>query len=378
MIEKRKNFIINTVYLLLILAMAYFAVKYLYMWLFPFVIGFFVAMTIQRPKDFIHKKTKIPEKIIAIVMVVLILSAVAFIIYGLASWLISELKNVVNYLAAFFKDFPSTVDSLREKYPAIFSYLDGTQKIPFINIETISSKGSEFLADIAKGLTNSTFNFAKSLPTILISLIITIVSCCYFSIDYYNVATFLKRQLSHKARHIVTESKRIFYSSIFKFIKAYGLIILITFCELSIALLIMRVDNAIPLAALISIVDILPVLGVGTVLIPWGIVNLVLGNYLLGAGILITYIIITVIRNMIEPKIVGDYVGLHPLITLMSMYVGVKLFGGIGIIVLPFTLIVLNQLNNAGTIKLGKPLPKNPKQKKNKEKKEKEKVKVSE
>lgn len=368
MIEKRKNFVINVAFFTLILAIAYFAVKYLYMWLFPFVIGFFVAMTIQRPINFIHKKTKIPDKIIAIILVLLILSALGLAIYGILAWLFNELGIVVNYLSIFFRDFPKMLDDIKQTYPTVFSFIDGSVELPFIDIEVIFSKGSEMLADLAKSLTNLTFDFAKSLPTLLVSLIITIVACCYFSVDYNNIARFIKAQLSDRVRHILVESKRIFYSSIFKYVKAYGLIIFITFAELSVALLIMGIEHSIPLAALISIVDILPVLGVGTVLIPWGIINIILGNYLLGIEIIVTYIIITVVRNILEPKIVGDYVGLHPLITLMSMYVGIKLFGAIGIIILPFTLVILNQLNKAGTIKLWKTIPKESKIKTEKKK----------
>ena len=124
----------------------------------------------------------------------------------------------------------------------------------------------------------------------------------------------------------------------------------ITFAELSVGLSIIRIENAVLIAFVISIFDILPVLGTGGIMIPWTIIAALQGNYSLALGLLIVYIIITIIRNILEPKIVGSQVGLHPLVTLMSLFVGAQLFGVLGLFGLPITLSLLKNLNDKGTI----------------------------
>ena len=101
---------------------------------------------------------------------------------------------------------------------------------------------------------------------------------------------------------------------------------------------------------MIAVFDILPILGTGGILLPWAAVLFVMGNKPLAAGILILYVIITVIRNIVEPKIVGKQIGLHPLVTLMAMFLGLKTFGIIGMIVLPVSLAVLINLEKNGII----------------------------
>ena len=100
----------------------------------------------------------------------------------------------------------------------------------------------------------------------------------------------------------------------------------------------------------LTIDDILPVLGTGGIMIPWGIISLIMGKWVLGLGLLALYLIITVIRNIIEPKIVGHQVGLHPVVTLLSMLAGLQLFGIIGLFGFPITLSLLKNLNDRGVI----------------------------
>ena len=125
---------------------------------------------------------------------------------------------------------------------------------------------------------------------------------------------------------------------------------LMTFSELAIGLLIMGVDNSWGVAAGIAVLDILPIVGCGTVLIPWAVVSLVTGKTGLGISLLVLYVIIAIVRNIAEPKIVGQQVGLHPLATLLAMVTGASLFGAAGVFALPIALAVIKQLDDDGII----------------------------
>lgn len=135
-------------------------------------------------------------------------------------------------------------------------------------------------------------------------------------------------------------------------LKGYILLMLITFTELTIGLLLIGQSNAILLAAIICVIDILPVLGTGAVVIPWALISLFTGNILKAIGLILMYIVITIIRNFLEPKVIGNQVGLHPLITLLSMFCGLRLLGFVGLFGFPLTLIVLNDLYKRGKLNL--------------------------
>ena len=126
-----------------------------------------------------------------------------------------------------------------------------------------------------------------------------------------------------------------------KYILSYSLIMLITYLTLLLGLIILRVRHAPVLALFIAVLDILPVIGVGTVLIPWGIYSIVVGNRLLGIGLLVLFVANTVIRQTSEPRIVGKSLNLHPLLTLMMIYIGYGLFGVLGVFILPLIAVTL-------------------------------------
>ncbi|MBR7060171.1 MAG: AI-2E family transporter, partial [Eubacterium sp.] len=112
------------------------------------------------------------------------------------------------------------------------------------------------------------------------------------------------------------------------------------------------------IAALIAIFDILPVAGSGGILVPWALISLVMGNFKQAIGLIIIYIVITLIRQYIEPKIVGDTLGVHPLVTLMGLYFGLKLFGFLGMFIVPLTVMTLKVFNDTGRIHLWNPVEK--------------------
>ncbi len=132
------------------------------------------------------------------------------------------------------------------------------------------------------------------------------------------------------------------------------MITLITFLELFVAFTVLGIKYAFLIALVIAVIDILPVLGTGTVLIPWSIFLLLIGDYYTGIALIIVYIVIAVIRQIIEPKIVGKYIGLYPLLTLVAMYTGLRVMGVLGLITFPLIIIIVKKLNDDGKLHLFK------------------------
>ena len=143
-----------------------------------------------------------------------------------------------------------------------------------------------------------------------------------------------------------------------KWVRSYALILFITFCEIFLGLSILKAAGLYTggyifvIAVCTALLDILPVFGTGTVLIPWAVFSLITHKIGLGIGLIIIYALITVIRQVVEPKLVSANVDMHPVVTLMAMYLGLQIFGVIGLIILPITLVVIKTLNAEGIIHL--------------------------
>ena len=165
---------------------------------------------------------------------------------------------------------------------------------------------------------------------------------------------FCLKQLNDRARGIAVEIKNYIVGTLFVCIRSYLLIMSITFVELAIGLSLIRIPRAVLVALLIAVFDILPVLGTGGIMLPWVVIAALQGDISRAVGLLVIYLIITVIRNIIEPKIVGKQLGLHPVVTLVAMFVGASFAGIIGLFGLPIGLSLLCDLNNRGVIRIFK------------------------
>lgn len=126
-----------------------------------------------------------------------------------------------------------------------------------------------------------------------------------------------------------------FTNTLLVVVRSYAIIMLLTFTELSLLFFLLGFKNGTIIAAVIAVFDIMPILGSGGIIIPWAVLSLVFGNIMQGIKLLVIYVVITVVRNYVEPKIVGAQLGIHPIITLVSMFIGLRLFGFLGLFGMP-------------------------------------------
>ena len=226
-----------------------------------------------------------------------------------------------------------------------------------INVSNITSGLSSGISGV--------YSVVKNIPSIIIGVVIGIIACILFTKDYDRVVKFIKLQLPEKHKDLLSETKKVFSTTILKMCRAYGLIMFITFCENFLGLTILNLigvaDNSyvFVISIGIAVFDILPVAGSGGILIPWALVSLVTGNIGQCIGLLILYAVITVIRQYIEPKIVGNSLGVHPLVTLAGLYFSLKLFGFMGMFIVPICVMTLKAFNDAGRIHLYTPPERN-------------------
>lgn len=378
-VEKKRAFLIDLLYAVAIMALIYVFFKYCFAVATPFLLSFFFAVILQRPIRWLDKKTK--NKYHTFWSILLVLLCVAIIlgpVISIIAALFKEIGNFASYLGNQLNDLPTFLLTLQNEILKALKFLPDSiytsvsENITqffgnLINDFDVSKLGinmSSITSTLTSGI-SGVYSVVKNIPSIIIAVVIGIIACILFTKDYKRVVRFIKLQLPDKHKNLLSETKKVFSSTILKMCRAYGLIMFITFCEnfigLSILNLIGVMDNnyVFVIAIGIAIFDILPVAGSGGILIPWALVALVTGNVGQCIGLLVIYAIITVVRQYIEPKIVGNSLGVHPLVTLAGLYFGLKLFGFMGMFIVPICVMTVKAFNDAGRIHLYTPPERN-------------------
>ena len=265
-----------------------------------------------------------------------------------------SVMGMVSGLPAFLSE--SLTDTVSTLFTQIRQALAGDDST--LTQELTSSLGGAFSLSWITTPLSGVITTAKQVPSFLIAVVVCIVACCFITADYQLIMDFIKYQFPTEKRKDLARAKSLLKSSLGKMAKAYLSIMFITFLEVSLglsALKVMGVFNSryiVIIAVVTSIVDIIPVLGTGTILLPWLAYSFIVGNYAMGIGLLVMYIVISVIRQIIEPKFVAGQLGLPPFLTLTALYLGLKIFGVLGMIIMPLLIVMLKLLNDEGIIHL--------------------------
>ncbi len=347
-VDKKRKFLIDTAFIVLITAILYFVFKFCTIYLLPFLIGLLLAVIVQRPAKFIATKTKLSKRLVSVVLVVVLYLATISLIAAICVFIYEKASDFVLTLPQYISVIGSTVSDLSAKFSNVLNDLP-QEIVTAVNAfpETIVSRLTEFATTFLSG---SATVVAKNAPSLLITVIVTVVASCYLAKDYDSIMRFVHSNISERASLIIRDTKEIFFQSVLKLLKSYFLLMMITFAELSVGLLIIGIKKPVAVAGIIAFVDLLPVLGTGAVVIPWSIISLITGNIWRGIGLALLYLVITIVRNFLEPKIIGDQVGLYPLITLLALFVGLRLFGLFGMLAFPIAIIIIVGLHKRGTI----------------------------
>lgn len=345
-----RRVLVITAYLVIGTVVGYVFLKYLLAPFLPFLLAWIIAMLLRPAIDSIARRTHLPRKAVAVVTV----SFVFLLLFGLLTILCGRIVGELRHLS---EDLMSEAGDIIENFFASADHM--TDRLPFLD----GIDNPEILEQIQNGIVtmvegavtsfsaripNLILDFVAALPGILLFAVALVVATFYLGTDVASINAFIARQLPERSRRYLFAAKKKLMSAGIKYVKAYLMILFITFVQLLIGFFCLKIPYALTLAALIALIDILPVLGVGTVLIPWAAILLLQGDTYTGVGLLIVFGVIWLVRQIIEPKIVGESIGLPPLLTLIAMYVGYKFLGFGGLFVLPLFLILIKNLNDIG------------------------------
>jgi len=332
-IEKKRDFLINLAYWLIVAAGVYLFLQYLLPISVPVLFGSLIAWLVIR----ISGKLRCSHKLFRIALTILIygilgllvtLAAVKSVsgITGIIQWLPKLYENKLQPLTTLAYDW--FAQKIRMLDPALISALE-------MLLESILSGLKNLISYLSGIAVNLVSGVATGIPNLVLSLLTMIFTTIFVVGDYERIAAFAGTNIPVGVKKILNNIRIYLTDTLFVVIRSYVLIMLLTFAELSILFSLFGIEYAVLKAAVIALLDILPILGTGGIMIPWAVTSLVLGYTKLGLELFAIYGIVTVIRNYVEPKIVGAQLGLHPIITLVSMFIGLRLFGFWGLFGLP-------------------------------------------
>ncbi len=323
--------------------------------LLPFLIAFLLAALTHPAAKRFAARMHLPQRAVAAAFTLFALLLVGALIYLLFSRALIELQNFLAQLSEegvlqaklgeFFAFFEDLFARLPGELSGIFSPLGGVIEDPGA---FLAEQVRGMIAKISEGLPAFAMRLVAALPSALLFLLVTVIACFYFSVEYETVSESMPRLLPPKWREHVPELSRKARAGAGQYLRAYCLLFLITFAELLLGFVVLRVSYVFLLALLVALLDFLPIFGVGTVLLPWAFFALLTGNTFLGIGLLVLYALITIIRQVIEPHIVGKSLGLHPILMLIALYAGLRIFGIIGVFAGPAVALVAKAIFSQG------------------------------
>ena len=330
------------------------AVHFLLPWMAPFITAWLIAALMEFPVRRMLRKG-IPR---AAASALCTLAVLGLLIWGMAALLWKGLSE----LSDFARSLPGIMEAVLLRLNELEALADARIRAApegaAVFLETCVSAVGDALSTLPTLISREAMELltktAQASPDTLLFIVTAGLGSFFISSAFPRVNAFLLAQLPERTRHRLEGLGSDLKGSFGGFLRAQLILMAMTFFELLTAFLILRIPGSAGIAAVTALVDALPVFGTGIVLIPWALCCLLLGSTRRGAGLLICWALVTLIRNCVQAKLLGDQIGLDPLASLLSIYVGWRVCGVWGMLLFPILLVTLRQLNDRGVIRLWK------------------------
>ncbi len=324
-----------------IIAAVIVAYKLLY-YVIPFLIALILASLIEPLIKVFVKRLKMSRKVAAIICLLLVFLVLGTLFVFLIFTLVNQLVSLAKMLPHYYEQFEENLESLIATGNDFYNWLP-VQITD--NLGAVVSKISNSLVDLFNSILKGAVATAVSIPEAIVFTVVTILATFFIAGDRDKIMDFINRQLPGEWLEKADALRHDLFSALLGYLRAQLIIISITMTQLFLGFTIIGIRYSLLMAFLTGIIDALPILGTGTVLIPWGLYEmLIAGNLPLGISLLVIYVIVVIVRQLMEPKIVGGQIGIYPLFTLMGMYIGLKVFGFFGLLLGPVIVLILKNV----------------------------------
>ncbi|MDF2944835.1 MAG: hypothetical protein K0S01_3693 [Herbinix sp.] len=336
--------LINFIFIIIIALFVFLLLPGILKFFWPFAIGWIVALIANPLVRFLEKKVKILRKHSSAIIIVAVIAAIVGAAYLLLSILIREVIELTN-------DLPTIVDNVGDQFTDAKLYIlkfSGSLPVSVQNminnfIIGVGDYVNEFVDNMEPPTMSSAGNFAKTVAEGFLKIIVTILSAYFFTAGKDELSAKLKKYLPEAVTsywHLIYDN---FKSAFGGYFKAQFKIMLVLTVIMFVGFEILQVGYSFLIALGIAFLDLLPVFGTGAVLWPWAILDMITGNYIRAVGLVVIYLICQIVKQVLQPKMVGDSIGLHPLATLVFMYTGYQFYGVFGMIIgIPIGMVLVN------------------------------------
>lgn len=312
----------------------------------PFIIGWLISAIANPAVKFCEEKIKFKRKASSAVMIVLILAIVILIGYGIVVFLINQGIGLVASIPEKWSSIQSALDGFGNGFDKLTRKLPNELREPLLNLGAtikealggfVSSLGSN--GNIVSGISSG----LGSVANVLVGIIMCVLSAYFFAVEHNTLIERMEGVLPESVYKKVQAAYRGLKNAVGGYIKAQLIIEFWVYLITVVGLLILRIDYAVVIAIGIAFMDFLPFFGAGIIMVPWAVFLFINNNYFVAIGMLVTWGIGQLVRQLIQPKIVGDSVGIKPLPTLVLLFVGYKLIGVFGMVIaLPVAMIFIS------------------------------------
>lgn len=326
----------------------------------PFIIGFFLSLIINPLVAFIQDRTKMPRGFAVLTSIIIIIGVISAAITLLVTEIIqgfSHLSKIVpEHYAKFSKYIQDMYDTkimpIVNNLLSIFRDLEqDSQSTLLDSLQFVGERLTDTFSTVIQGTGNGLYFIISKLPNFATIFIISLLATFFISKDWERIILKLHEKIPENIHRRINQIYEGLQRALLGFLKAELKLTFITACIVFTGLLILRVEHALSIALIVWIVDFLPYIGAILIFLPWALYSFFTGDIFLGTGLSILYGLIVLQRQLIKPKILSSSIGISPLLTLFTMYVGFKLIGLIGIVLGPLTFIFIKILNETGILR---------------------------
>ena len=353
--QRQKTFLLRTACAAVWLALSYLAVRYLLVWLLPFLIALGLAALAEPAIDLCRRKMRFRRSFTAAVLTLVLLAALAGAVWFLLEQLLAQAVDLLTALPERLGHLPDLIDALETRFNTFCAACPAAVRTW---LEQLLASLSVQLPALVQSFSARALGFVTSalgkLPQAFLFCATTALAVFFTVGSYPAICAFFRRQLPSHQLSTARGVKENLFATLGKWLRSELTLIAITFAQLLAGLVLLRHPYALLLSFLIALIDALPVFGTGTVLVPWAVLSCITGRVPYGIALAALYAVITLVRAVLEPKIVAAQAGLPPLAALMAMYVGFCALGVAGMLLFPIALLFVKQLHDAGFLRLWK------------------------
>lgn len=340
---------LNLILALVIILGCIFIMPKIILLFMPFIIGWFLSLLANPLVIFFEEKIKIKRKAGSALVIVSVIAGICFLIYAIGNRLVKELIGLIRLMPDIWNDMEIEFTGFVQKWSKVIESFpeEVVEKAGEIG-SAIESEVSVIVGSLSVPTADAVGNFAVNIPGALIAIIMCLLSAYFFVAEKDYVSNFFKRIIPASWMKKCILLKKTTVDVIVGYLKAQFKIEIWVYLIVAAGLMILRVRYWYLIAVLIAVVDIFPVLGTGTILVPWMIFKLLSGDYMYALGLFLIWGVGQLVRQIIQPKMIGDSLGLAPIPTLVLLYVGYKVAGVTGMVIaVPLGILVL-AMNEAG------------------------------